>query len=134
MKNLLRLIVVALLFNSGGLYAANWTGWLKIYDCRLQGQLDTCGGCALFAAAQVRFAVDKGSQWVFKQYREDGNPRPPSRLENCAVADKENWSCRSINSYPHLVQDSSSAMAGGVFREVFTEVPKRGYESKSCAK
>jgi len=134
MKNLLRLMVVALLFNSGGLSAANWGGWLKIYDCKLQGQLDTCGGCALVAGVQVRFAIDKGSQRVFKQYREDGNLKPLLRLEKCAVVDKDNWSCRSINSYPHLVQDDSSAMAGGVFRVHFQEFPNKGYDTKWCAK
>lgn len=134
MKNLLRLVFVAQVFYSSGLVASDWGRWLKAYDCKSKGLADTCHDCSLISDMQVRFAVDKSSQRVLLQYREGNTLKPPHGLEGCKVADKHNWSCRSVKSYPHLSQDGSQNMAGGVFALFFHEYPSRGHDTKWCAK
>ena len=134
MKNLLRLIVVGLVFHSSVLLAADWGSWLRMYNCRSQGELSTCRGCSLIDLVRVRFATDEGRQRVFMQHLEEGNVKTPIRLSDCDVVDKNNWSCNSTISYLHLMQVSKEDMSGGVFRSHFHEYPSNGDDIMWCAK
>ena len=96
MKNLLRLIVVALACQANVAHAFCGYGWLKIYDCENEYQARSCQRCKLDKELLIKFVVNQQKSTVFVQLKENGVISPPDDLgENgtCAVIDDKNWSC-----------------------------------------
>ena len=96
MKNLLRLIFVALACQANVAHAFWGDGWLKFYDCENEYQARSCQRCKLDKELLIKFVVNQQKSTVFVQLKENGVISPPDDLgENgtCAVIDDKNWSC-----------------------------------------
>ena len=99
MKNLLRLIVVALACQASVDQAFGRDEWLKVYRCDNEYQARSCQGCELDKELQLKFVVGRLSsgRTVFL-YAKEGwwTTHPPVDLGRdaaCDVIDNKNWSC-----------------------------------------
>lgn len=98
MKNLLRLIVVALACQANAAHAFWGDGWLKVYDCENEYQARSCQRCKLNKKLLIKLVVKQQKSTVFMQVKENGVISPPDDLGKngtCAVIDDKNWSCSS---------------------------------------
>ena len=96
MKNLLRLIVVALACQATLAQALEGGRWLTHYNCESQLDTTTCTKCKIAKDLDlyVRFFVDKQKQSVMRQFKTRNGVEPPHTINPCVVANDQNWSCR----------------------------------------
>jgi hypothetical protein len=110
MKNLLRLIVVALACQASVAQAFEGGRWLTFYYCENQFDITACTKCkrAKDLGMYIRFFVDKQKQSVLRQIKTWDGVEPPHTINPCVVADDQNWSCRDMFG-------NSQGMANGLF-------------------
>ena len=138
MKNLLRLIVVALACQANVTHAFWGDGWLKFYDCDNDYQARACQGCKLDRELLIKFVVSQQKNTVFVQVKENGVITPPDDLgENgtCAVIDDKNWSCSRQGIAGGYI--TKGGMAAGTYSSNTSFFNFRGQllnNSHSCAK
>ena len=119
MKNLLRLIVVALLFHSNAAQAFWGDRWLNFYDCEEGKEQQCSAGCTLRKGGsdttnQVRYVVNQKERTVIIQARSKNTTHPPLQYENCVVLDEKNWKCDTseVNLLGEFIR--ITAMAEGI--------------------
>ena len=142
MKNLLRLIFVALACQASVDQAFGRDEWLKVYYCDNEYQARSCQGCELEKELQLKFVVGRLSsgRTVFL-YAKEGwwTTHPPvdlGRNAACDVIDSKNWSCLQ-EGIPGGSYIGKREMSNGILfhHRLFFNTRTRGWrESFGCAK
>ena len=115
MKNLLRLIVVALLFHSNAAQAFWGNGWLAYYQCKDEYQVMSCKSCSLEKGIQIKFVVNPSKSTVIEQVTMQDVVQPPNLLKDCAILDDKNWSCTYKDRKGLAGVEVIHGMASGVY-------------------
>lgn len=107
-----------------GIWLIDWVPFrqeVAIYqaNCSAQPVNDACPAHSWVAGKRMSFKPVKETKTVV--YWEDGVA--PSKYDNCAIVDAENWSCSDIG-------ESVDQMVGGVF----AGLPRDGTFTKSVSK
>jgi hypothetical protein len=118
-----------LLFLTSLLVATN-TYALKMYTCPSENLITSCSSCKK-EDIDITFKVNIENQIVIKKIN-NGYTTSVSNLDECKIADKNNWICKTYWSNGNLF--IKNVMTEGVYSEIYYNFYGNKTVSFSCAK